>query len=113
MTYARDEVIAMDEDALNRAITGVLTEPRVFVVDGHVQLGYKVSLTLDFANDIRAAYELEAQLPENLHPLYSANLIHLMADASGEIYVNDWWCIHASAADRCRAWLLTMGDTTS
>lgn len=113
----RDEIMQLDDEGLRLAVAKALgyeiVEKRK---DGvwlafHDIAGYNIRGIVgvpDYPRDIAAAYELEDALPEKLRPLYSANLKEVAATASGEIYVNNWLCIHASAADRCRAWLLTM-----
>lgn len=125
----RDEIMAMDDDALRIAVARALgyearvtkfpvgDVPKWFMlflggepVNRNHRLTEREAMlfdTPDYPRDIAAAYELEDALPEKLRPLYSANLMEVMATASGEIYVNNWLRIHAGAADRCRAWLLT------
>jgi hypothetical protein len=85
----RDEIMAMDEDALRLAVakacglTGIYIDP----------------LT------IAAAYALEDALPEEKHAQYAIYLYDIIL-RKGVWW--DWSMIHASAADRCRAWLMTM-----
>ncbi len=87
----RDEIMAMDEDALRIAVA--------------MALGYdRRDITPDWPYDIRATFELEAQIPEGVSRSAYANILFDIVDARGSGII--WKLIHASPADRCRAWLM-------
>jgi len=123
----RDEIMQLDDDALRIAVaralgyrwyryenvirneaylalpsrTGII--PKGYVESAAPSDGDEVhAKTPDYPRDIRAAYELEDALPEERRGAYAKTLF--------DEYEHDivWNLIHASAADRCRAWLLTM-----
>lgn len=67
--------------------------------------GWLTSILPDYPRDIAAAYALEDALPEEKHAQYAIYLYDIIL-RKGVWW--DWSMIHASAADRCRAWLMTM-----
>lgn len=112
----RDEIMTMDEDALRLAVAKRcgydVVEKRK---DGvwlafHDLAGYNmrgIEGVPDYPRDIAAAYALEDALPVELRGEYSNNLRRVILQMNNE-YCTQFDLIHASAADRCRAWLLTM-----
>lgn len=60
-----------------------------------------------YADDIRAAYELEDALPVERRSVFTTNLWMIVGLHERDTFdVSFWQLIHASAADRCRAWLM-------
>ena len=117
----RDEIMQLDDDALRIAVARALgwtiwAENETVLIEraargigyADIILGMKPGSTIptipipDYPRDIRAAYELEDALPVERRGAYAKTLF--------DEYEHDivWNLIHASAADRCRAWLLTM-----
>ena len=122
----RDEIMAMDEDALRLAVAQTrkpvvddggyskifpgdkswacfdLPESKNDAIAILDELEEKYHIRTHYSTDIRAAYELEDALPEERRGAYAKTLF--------DEYEHDivWNLIHASASDRCRAWLLTM-----
>ena len=86
----RDEIMQLDDDALRLAVAKAR---------GYEWFG------VDYPHDIYAAYALEDALPEEKHAQYAIYLYNIIL-RKGVWW--DWSMIHASPADRCRAWLLTM-----
>lgn len=91
--YTYDEVMAMDEDALADAVMARLCFSTVNAPGGVV-----LNLS-ESAKDIRVAYALEVLIPEDKRHMFFATLINMRG-------YNAWDIIHASPADRCRAWLM-------
>lgn len=60
----------------------------------------------DYPRDIAAAYALEDALPVEQRDDYAIHLHDIVLRRQG--VCADWDMVHASAADRCRAWLWTM-----
>lgn len=60
----------------------------------------------NYPRDIVAAYALEDALPVERRNDYAIHLHDIVLRRQG--VCADWDMVHASAADRCRAWLLTM-----
>ena len=127
----RDEIIAMTDDELRLAVakacgyrwyryenvirneaylalpsrTGII--PKGYVESAAPSDGDEVhAKTPDYPRDIRAAYELEDALPVERWDDYAIHLHDLTLRRQG--VWKYWDMAHASASDRCRAWLLTM-----
>lgn len=117
----RDEIMAMDEDALNVAVMTALGYVQVetheddtiwaldvtpagtvYVVKHYMQVPGK-----DYPHAIAAAYELEDALPEEKREQYWRHLRWVLQNKDVTDF-GGWSLLHASAADRCRAWLMTM-----
>lgn len=119
MTYTRDEIMAMDEDALRIAVATALgiavpqptLRSSIFEEFERWPLGAPPDEP-NWPSNIRYAYELESQLPETKRERYAWNLYLILNKRERESYkvTHHWQLIHASAADRCRAWLMTMGE---
>jgi len=125
----RDEIMTMDEDALRLTVakacgyrmyawkdeayltlpsrTGIL--PKGYNEVDALPAGNTAFFTRapDYPRDLTAAYALEDALPVELRGEYSNNLRRVILQMNNE-YCTQFDLIHATAADRCRAWLLTM-----
>ncbi len=127
----RDEIMAMDDDALRIAVARALgwawyknpiDENSTYLFDkDDRRCGYWKKVDApnvgdelytkcpDYPRDIRAAYELEDALPDKQREEYSWQLFRIVDMQERDTFeVGRWQLIHASAADRCRAWLWTM-----
>jgi len=95
-----DEIMAMDEDALNRTVATVLLKMKNYPAEwaAHIVPNYSRKITL--------AYALEARIPEGVSRSAYANILFDIVNPRGSGII--WQLIHASPADRCRAWLMTM-----
>jgi hypothetical protein len=58
----------------------------------------------DWPTDMNAAYELEAEVPEEERDKYLATLWMIGTR-------EEWWLVHATAEQRCRAWLIWRKST--
>lgn len=113
----RDEIMTMDEDALRLAVAKRcwydVVEKRK---DGawlafHDLAGYNmrgIEGVPDYPRDIVAAYALEDALPVERREAYAYVLHQIICQQTGYSVLSTWNLTHASASDRCRAWLLTM-----
>lgn len=123
----RDEIMAMDDNALRIAVARALgwawyknpiDENSTYLFDkDDRRCGYWKKVDApnvgdelytkcpDYPRDIAAAYALEDALLEEKHAQYAIYLYDIIL-RKGVWW--DWSMIHASADDRCRAWLLTM-----
>ena len=68
--------------------------------------GWLTSILPDYPRYINAAYALEDALPVEQRDDYAIHLHDIVLRRQG--VCADWDMVHASAADRCRAWLWTM-----
>jgi hypothetical protein len=61
----------------------------------------------DWPRDIAAAYELEAEIPEDQRKAYTGELIAVIAHDCKEAGINSnyWMYFHATPEQRCRAYL--------
>ena len=122
----RDEIMAMDEDALRLAVAQTkkpivddggyskifpgeeswgcfdLPESKNEAIAILDEFEEKYHIRTHYSTDITAAYALEDALPVERRGAYAKTLF--------DEYEHDivWNLIHASASDRARAWLLTM-----
>lgn len=112
----RDEIMAMDEDALRLVVAAALgkrAERHHFFGNHLVEYlpNGEMRPIPDYPRDIAAAYELEDALPEEKRHAYTWELLQVVSTAERDTFeVSRWQLVHASAADRCRAWLMTMGE---
>lgn len=117
----RDEIMSMDEDALNEAVLKSLGYVKILDVNGMtvfylrdengavVHIERPATIT-DYSRDMYYPYKLEERLPEEKRKEYARWLEYVIwGDPVGLVF-DLFQFAHASAADRCRAWLLTMGE---
>jgi len=127
----RDEIMTMDEDALRLAVAQTrkpvvddggyskifpgdkswdcfdLPESKNDAIAILDELEEKYHIRTHYSTDIRAAYALEDALPEERREAYWRRLRWVLQNKDLTDF-SGWSLLHASAADRCRAWLLTM-----
>lgn len=127
----RDEIMQLDDDALRLAVAKALgwawyknpiDENSTYLFDkDDRRCGYWKKVDApnvgdelytkcpDYPRDIAAAYALEDALLEEKQLTYAWNLYLVLDTQERETPgVSRWQLVHASASDRCRAWLLTM-----
>lgn len=98
----RDEIMTMDEDELQREVESALGIDRDKMLWNWTDHRYSI--------DIAAAYELEDALPEERRDKYAFHLNWIINRNEDTTVDPRWQFAHASPADRCRAWLLTMNN---